>query len=151
MREVSNSEDILDVRDIDERIEELEDERADLVDAIAEDQASVDDAEDSEEVEDIQDAVKEHEADLDAWDDEYAEELRILRALKAELDGCEDPTLIRDSYFEDYAQELAEDLGLIPKDNPWPCYCIDWERAASELQTDYSSVEFDGVTYWVRQ
>jgi hypothetical protein len=28
--------------------------------------------------------------------------------------------------------------------------CIDWNEAASELQMDYTAVEFDGVTYWVR-
>lgn len=27
---------------------------------------------------------------------------------------------------------------------------IDWKRAAEALQSDYTSVEFDGVTYWVR-
>lgn len=27
---------------------------------------------------------------------------------------------------------------------------VDWERAARELQMDYTPVEFDGVTYWVR-
>ena len=32
----------------------------------------------------------------------------------------------------------------------WPYSCIDWEQAAEELQQDYMSVEFDGVTYWMR-
>lgn len=59
-------------------------------------------------------------------------------------------TLVRDSYFEDYARELAEDCGLIQRDAHWPNDCIDWERAARELQMDYTSVEFDGVEYWVR-
>lgn len=59
-------------------------------------------------------------------------------------------TLVRDSYFKSYAQELAEDLELIDKSCQWPCYCIDWERAARELQMDYTSIDFDGVTYWGR-
>lgn len=58
--------------------------------------------------------------------------------------------LIADSYFEDYARELAEDLGAIDKSSSWPNNCIDWSRAASELQYDYSSVDFDGETYWYR-
>jgi antirestriction protein len=58
--------------------------------------------------------------------------------------------LIRDSYFEDYAQELADDLGLLQKGSTWPYTCIDWEQAARELQMDYSMVTFDGVDYWVR-
>lgn len=59
-------------------------------------------------------------------------------------------TLVRDSYFKEYAQELAEDIGAIPADNAWPCTCIDWDQAARELRMDYTSAEFDGVTYWFR-
>lgn len=57
---------------------------------------------------------------------------------------------IADHYFEDYAQELAEDCGMINKDAAWPNTCIDWEQAATELQQDYSSVDIDGTTYWYR-
>lgn len=59
-------------------------------------------------------------------------------------------TLILDSYFENYAQQLAEDIGAIPDDAQWPANCIDWERAARELQVDYTSVEYDGITFWYR-
>jgi hypothetical protein len=59
-------------------------------------------------------------------------------------------TLIRDSHFKDYAQELAEELDLIDNSAKWPSNCIDWEQAARELQMDYSSVEFGDVTYWYR-
>jgi len=59
-------------------------------------------------------------------------------------------TLIRDSYFQTYAQELAEDIGAVKDDAQWPYTCIDWEHAARELQYDYSSVDIDGVTYWTR-
>lgn len=59
-------------------------------------------------------------------------------------------TLIRDSYFEQYARDLAEDIGAIPDDAQWPCTCIDWEQAARELQQDYTTIDFDGVDYWTR-
>ena len=59
-------------------------------------------------------------------------------------------SLIRDSYFETYAQEFAEEIGAIPDDASWPATCIDWEQAARELQMDYTSVEFGDVTYWCR-
>ncbi len=61
-------------------------------------------------------------------------------------------TFIRDDYFEEYAQELAEDCGDIPKagSSEWPFYCIDWKWAARELQYDYTTAEFLGVTYWAR-
>lgn len=59
-------------------------------------------------------------------------------------------TLIRDSYFKEYAQDLAEDIGAVEDGASWPNYCIDWDRAARELQFDYASVEIDGTTYWYR-
>lgn len=82
-------------------------------------------------------------------------ELKTLQALAEEAEGYAPDwkygeALIRDSYFETYAQELADDIGAINKDQNWPNNCIDWEEAARQLQQDYTSVEFDGVTYWIR-
>lgn len=93
-------------------------------------------------------------------DDDETEELEELEELLSELqgmggdekfDGYWFPSmLIRYSYFQDYAQELAEDCGMVNKNATWPNNCIDWELAARELRHDYSSVEIDGVTYWTR-
>ena len=85
-----------------------------------------------------------------------AEELASLTGLIQEVrdssgDSPEDGIqIIRDSYFQEYAQELADDIGAIHRDATWPLNCIDWEQAASELQRDYTSVDFDGITYWYR-
>lgn len=49
-----------------------------------------------------------------------------------------------------HAQELADDIGAIDRNATWPCNCIDWDEAAEQLQQDYTEVDFDGVTYWVR-
>lgn len=38
---------------------------------------------------------------------------------------------------EDFAQDMAEQLGDIKKDVQWPYTCIDWEKAARELMYDY--------------
>lgn len=88
------------------------------------------------------------------------EELDDLKTIMAKLQGLGGDeqwrggwyplTLIRESYFRDYAEELADDIGAIPKDAQWPTNCIDWEHAARELRMDYSGVEIDGVTYWTR-
>lgn len=87
------------------------------------------------------------------------EEKEILEAIeRLEGEGISDwehgATLIKDSYFKEYAQELAEDIGAIgtanPKSGVWPLYCIDWDWAVRELQHDYSCVEFLGEDYWVR-
>lgn len=39
----------------------------------------------------------------------------------------------------DFAQELAEDIGLLNDSPAWPYTCIDWEHAARELMYDYGS------------
>lgn len=62
----------------------------------------------------------------------------------------EDEALIPEYDFEDYARELAEDIGAISKDYQWPNYCIDWEYAAQELKHDYTTVTIDGEDYLMR-
>lgn len=94
-------------------------------------------------------------ADLEGTEDEEEQaELKALEVLAEEGEGSPDwhhgETLIRDSYFEDYARELAEDIGAIQPNAAWPNNCIDWERAAEELKADYFEVDYDGVTYLIR-
>jgi antirestriction protein len=62
------------------------------------------------------------------------------------------PTLLIDEAdFTDYAQELCEECGDISSDLPWYiANHIDWEGVAREIRCDYSSVEFDGTTYYYR-
>lgn len=127
------SADIIDTRDIIARFEELE--------STLEGLTSLEDAQ----AQGLQ----------DGW-----EEMGVLGTILEELAGMGGDeqwrgdwypvTLIRDSHFRDYAEELADDCGMIPKDAQWPLTCIDWDKAASELQWDYSSVDIDGVTYWTR-
>lgn len=62
----------------------------------------------------------------------------------------DEPTLIAESYFETYAEELAEELGMIQQDAGWPSRHIDWEAAANELRQDYNEVELEGHTYLIR-
>lgn len=132
MADISNTEDTLDVRDIIERVGELRSERDDC-DAEA----------------------------YEAWQEsEAAEELAKLTVLLEELagnggdhqwEGVWYPvTMVRDSYFTDYARELTEEIGDWPKSGI-PSYIeIDWEATARNIRMDYSSVEYDGVTYWYR-
>ena len=79
----------------------------------------------------------------------------IADGLVMDTDGFRDyadnePVLIADSYFTEYAQQLAEDIGAINPNASWPNNCIDWEHAARELQYDYSAVDIDGDRYWIR-
>lgn len=98
--------------------------------------------------------IEELQAD-ESKDDADKAELAALEKLAAEAEGyCDDwqygAQLVRDSYFKEHAQELAEDCGMIPRGLKWPVSCIDWDQAARELKMDYTSVDFDGVEYWVR-
>ena len=133
-QEITNMADMIDSRDVIDRIAALTEERADLREQAEE---SGDDTE------------------LREWEDLYEDELDQLEKLAEEAAGyAEDwkygEALIRDSYFQDYAEELAEDIGAIQKGAAWPYTCIDWAQAARELQMDYTSVDFGGVTYWIR-
>lgn len=103
------------------------------------------------------DELREYEEELDECErqelDELTEVLDDLRGNGGDHQWNGDwypSTLINDDYFEDYARQLAEDIGAIPDDTQWPCTCIDWEKAARELQVDYTSTEIDGGTYWYR-
>ena len=149
--------DVIDSRDVIARIEELEGEREAL-------QLEIDDAETqwlkteagTNEAHAVVDRRQAAYVALDTWDaSSDADELRILKALADEASGYaadwpHGETLIRDSYFKDYAMELADDIGAIDNNASWPLTCIDWDQAARELQMDYSAVDFDGVTYWIR-
>lgn len=91
---------------------------------------------------------------LEDWDKNNLEELRDLCAVcdageEATSDWSEGVTCIRDSYFKDYAYGYAEDMGLIGQNIQWPHTWIDWAGAARELQIDYTSIEVNGVTFWV--
>jgi hypothetical protein len=59
--------------------------------------------------------------------------------------------VVAEDHFEDYARQLAEELGLINADAGWPARNIDWAAAADELKMDYSSAEDpNGNTWWAR-
>ena len=129
---IDNTQDIIDIRDIIERVEELESS--------------------------IQDYENEG-GDLELHDEHISEkeELEELRGLLSELAGYGGDeqfegdwypvTLIRDSYFETAMDELLEDIGDIPRD--LPCYLtITVDYIA--LQQDYSSVDIGDETYWYR-
>lgn len=53
-----------------------------------------------------------------------------------------DTGLFEDAYCgvwkdeEDYAYDLAESMGTVPKDHSWPASYIDWDRAARDLFMD---------------
>jgi hypothetical protein len=140
--DISNRDDIIDVSDITDRVEELREERSAL----------------DLEVEEADDAHA-AAARLAEWQQDQGIELATLESLLDELRGYGGNHqwegdwypghLIRDSYFTEYCKELVEDIGDMP--NGIPSYIvIDWDATADNLCVDYSSVGFDGETYWYR-
>jgi hypothetical protein len=88
----------------------------------------------------------------DMLDDEDQDRLDELEDLAGNL-GVEhldaiQEELIADSDFEKYAEEYAVSSGAIPRAFGWPIDSIDWESAATQLQSDFTSVDFEGETYW---
>lgn len=130
----SNTDDVIDSRDIIERIEELQGERDDHPDLVEGDGTGP--------------------AEWAAANPDDAAELAALEALASEAEGYADYwthgiILVRDSHFTDYAMQMVSDIGDLPREIPG-YIVIDEEATARNIQVDYTSVEFDGVTYWVR-
>lgn len=121
-------ENIIDGRDIEKRVEEIE---SDL------------------DVMDEGDATTAEKAALRI-------ELAALREIVETIEGyseekLRDTVLYRDDYFPTYAEEFAENIGSInPAATAWPLMHIDWKAAAEDLQQDYTSVEIEGTDYWFR-
>ncbi len=153
--DISNTDDIIDSRDVIARIEELEDMRLDPKDP----DNHVSDCDGFTDQDDNPQPFDLVECNCtlisSGLNESEREELTILKALAEEgadysADWQDGEGLIRDSYFKEYAQELADECGMIDNDATWPGNYIDWDRAADELKMDYTLIDFDGVDYWVR-
>ena len=153
-KEITNSDDIIDSRDVIARIAALEDERQALVDAIDE----VENSErppNADENSEHADKLADAQAALSEWDDDdEAKELAALKALAEDAEGYAPDwtygaTLIRESYFVEYCRQLVSDIGDMPTEIP-DYIVIDWDATADNLRADYTDCDYDGVTYLVR-
>jgi hypothetical protein len=179
-KKINNGMDVIDSRDVIARIEELEalqeeakDAASEQIEAIEVEEAKLTDwlkdknvfeiltseelTKKLAQISDMKDAILSDDEGNPLSDDfgtDEAYELQALKSLADQADGCGDwaygAQLIADDYFEKFAREFADEIGAIPKNANWPCTCIDWTEAASELQQDYTAVEFDSATYWIR-
>jgi hypothetical protein len=125
---IMNDQDIIDSRDIIDRIEELKE----LIEG-----------------EGCEDACTEYKLELAMLED-LADQ-----GQSESSDWIHGETLIRRSYFVDYTEELINDCYEMPKqmhsgDWPFRHMTIDYEAAAKELEQDYASIDFDGVEYLIR-
>ena len=118
--------------------------------------ADIDNSNDYLDVRDIIARVEELR-DIEQRDECDSEELATLETLLSEMrdnscceqweGNCYPVTLIRDTYFEEAMDDLISDCYELPKDLPsFVNLTIDYEA----LRMDYTSVDYDGVTYWYR-
>lgn len=128
-REISNNDDIIDSRDFIEYLEEKEAELSDLLEAYMENNDLEEFWDLKEEVDILRDVASEGESYAPDW--KYGE------------------TLIRESYWVEYVEELLKDIGDLPSDIPWYIE-IDWEATANHIKMDYSTIDFGGVDYYIR-
>jgi hypothetical protein len=158
--------DVFDSRDVIERFEELDAEHGALQDAIdkaaevlddcrnTEQAAGEDDGGTSETVLQADFELTLAEEAMETWTeyDEYAALKKFVESANGYGDWDHGETFIADSYFEEYAEEIAEDVvgRDVIQNATWPLNCIDWEAAADQLKQDYTSYEIEGKTYWAR-
>lgn len=166
--QIDNTDDIIDVRDVIARFEELEEIRESYVEAIEDFESVADDTgadaddtgADADEQRKAFADLEGARADLISWDNSpLGQELQTLTVLLDDLKGNGGDeqwrgdwypiTLIRDSYFTHYALELIEDCEGIPRNLP-DYIAIDWAATARNIRVDYTPCEINGVTYWYR-
>lgn len=168
--DISNSDDTIDTRDVWKRIEELEEleeavnDAEEAVDAavyeLDEFDSSPGDEGDQENIdhrEKLQSTLDEAEASLVSaeaeFDDDAQSELKALRKLQDQAEGYCDwhsgSALIRESYFKEWVLKDVQDTREV---DALPSYIrdnIDWDGVASDLESDYTQVDYDGTTYYV--
>lgn len=73
--------------------------------------------------------VEINQAYIDNVGEEYAKADDVAEAYAGQFDSD-----------EEFAQNLAEEIGAIDRNATWPNNCIDWERAGNDIMYDYFSV-----------
>lgn len=152
MKNIDNSQGILDVRDLIERIEELREERNEYVaneHGIPEEE-SPSWGEVAEANSKAEDKYNETDEGIELKNlEDFLEDFKGYGGDEKWEGDWYPVILIQDDYFTKYTKELLDDVGYIPKDFPsW--IKIDWEETAENVKEDYTSGQFDGVTYWGR-
>lgn len=129
-------EDVLDVRDIAAQVRKAG--------YVAYDADTEDFSED--ERDEAREALEAYASALDRLGVDYEDGAESLAAAWEELDG---PTMIREPHWENYVEEYLKELGYLPRDLAWFIE-IDWSATAENVRQDYTDVELDGVTYYIR-
>jgi len=100
------------------------------------------------------DALEDNPEKLLEWKEANEDELSELLSVREQGQSVTTEwefgeALIRESYWVEYVQELLADIGDLPKDLP-VYIAIDWEQTAKNIRVDYSEITFNGETYLIR-
>ena len=95
--------------------------------------------------------IRFEEEEIESWKEDFEDGLKEIE----EIDDVENElgsefeygvTLVDVDDWEEYVEELLEDIGYIPKDFPsW--IEIDWEATANNVKVDYTEVTYQGNSY----
>ena len=137
----------LDTRDLQEQIDNLESEIEDLNEYLEDLDKDLGMCGSDFELLTVQDQIEKGKEQLQ----DLRDELQPLLDLKAEgiPEWDDGATLIPESDWEEYVEDLVKDWGYIPNDVPW-WIVIDWAATADNVAADYSTVDYDGDTYYYR-
>ena len=137
----------LDTRDLQEQIDNLESEIEDLNEYLEDLDKDLISCGSDFELLTVQDEIEKGKEQLQ----DLRNELQPLLDLKYE--GIPEwdygATLIPESDWEEYVEDLLKDCGYVPNDVPW-WIVIDWAATADNVAADYSTVDYDGDTYYYR-
>ena len=158
MTSISNSDDIINSKELMSEIEELESELDEKEGEIAEIEEEIENLKENEDMtSEEMDEVIGLEEDLLKLKKELQiikDELEELQDFNDEFEGyCPDwqygVAIIRESYIDVYLKDELEDCRYIPKDFPdW--IEIDWDATFDNMKADWTEGEFDGITYYAR-
>ena len=137
----------LDTRDLQEQIDNLESEIEDLNEYLEDLDKDLISCGSDFELLTVQDEIEKGKEQLQ----DLRDELQPLLDLKAEdiPEWDDGATLIPESDWEEYVVDLLKDCGYISNDVPW-WIVIDWAATADNVAADYSTVDYDGDTYYYR-
>ena len=140
-----------DLESLNDELNELESELYDI--------ENVEDCDDKQnDIDDKLEEISDKELEIQECEFEYnrySEELEELESLKEEIQDYSEEgfefgiKLIHENDIDDYLHELLIDCGYIPKDLPsW--IEIDWGATYDNMKQDYSELELNGNTFYVR-
>ncbi len=132
--------DVIDTRDLNDDLEELQNELDRMVE-LKEELIATDDPDGGIELQEEYDDL------FLNWDgDTFAKLIEMRDEIPEWEDGN---TLVADHYWVNYVMEMLADIGDLPAEIP-SYIVIDEKATAENIQVYYSYIEYEGTDYWFR-